>query len=344
MATKTDVIDDLMPDPEGETGGTQDDLEIEIAEGSEGGGVRVPDEEGAEAGAEDEGARLAEEEGEELSAEDKKYSKNVQDRIKREQRLRRRQVETERQAREASDARAVEANARAAEAERQTVEARLLTTSVMVRSLKSEIGSLTEKITVAKEGGKTEDEVKLQQQLNDAQANLREAETNHGRLEEIKKNPPKSVPAAENPYSRDWLGGNNWFNDPEFSGDAAKAREIDAKMMKEGKFSPRTAEYFKELDKRLHDELPRLRTKVKTAGLIATFAGAKPQPDTRRGDARPSAALPAQPRQSSAEAPKSKTKVVLTAADLENMRNFKMDPTNPKHLQRYAREKIAQGD
>jgi hypothetical protein len=341
MATN-DVIDELMPDPE-EEGGTQDDIEIEIADGAEGGGVRVPDEEGAEAGTEDEGVRLAEEEGEELSPEDKKYSKNVQDRIKREQRLRRRQVETERQAREASDARAVAAEARVLEAERQTVEARLLATGVLVRGLESEIGSLTDKITSAKEGGKTEDEVKLQRQLNDAQANLREAQTNHGRLEEAKKNPPRPAAAAANPYSATWLSGNTWFNDPEFSGDAGKAREIDAKMMKEGKFSPRTAEYFKELDKRLHDDLPRLRTKVRTAGLATSFTGTKTPPDTRR-EARNSPVLPAQPRQSNAEQPKSKTKVVLTTADMENMRNFKMDPTNPKHLQRYAREKIAQGD
>jgi hypothetical protein len=39
--------------------------------------------------------------------------------------------------------------------------------------------------------------------------------------------------------------------------------------------------------------------------------------------------------------PTGKSRVILTAADLETMRTFKLDPNNSEHRMQFARERLA---
>ncbi len=327
MATEgEDILDKIMPnDPD--TPGS-DDIEILIADDA---GEETPipgagKEHDAGARPEDRGGKV--EGAEDLAPEDRNLSKNVQERIRREVRLRKREVESERNMR-------LVAEAAAEQAKTERLDAQAVTYGVLSKGIQAEIQSLTEKLVKAKEDGQTKEEVDLQSKLTEQQANLREATAALQRVEEEKKTPKVAV----NQEANKWLTDNKWYSDAEFDVEAAGVKAIDRRLTASKRFDPRSPEFFKELNRQINERFPSLRKKAADAGLLnAETDDDRPQRTTRQ----PVATVRTRQADRPAAEIRNRTSITLTKADFEVMRRFRMDPLNKAHLQAYAREKMTE--
>lgn len=240
------------------------------------------------------------------------YSKAVQKRIQREQRISRQAraaVESEREER-------IKAQRELHKRNKDIVE--VLSVSVE-RDIKEKVAALK----VAREGEDVGKAVDLEQELDDLRAKKRDIETAKANLE---KEPDFGVRARPNELADGWKSRNRWFTHPRFKAETVFAMTIDKRLAAEG-MNPMTPEYFREFDRRIAEELPDLRARVKTVFKPAV----KPQAKQTVAAVQPKGA---------AVSPAGKTRMTLTKSDLEAMQNFKMDPTNPAHLKQYAREKM----
>lgn len=327
--------DSLFADLEGGGKGAPagNDLEVVILdddEGAEAGrGAAADDDDAAGRSFEDDddGGEVV---GEDLLTADerKNYSKNVQKRIERERRLKRDAelaTESERGARLAAERRAYGI-------ERTMVE-------LLVTTLAANITGKTAELRAAKEAGDTDAELKLQEELDELRAKNRDVLTAKARLEQ--SGPPADVAAAasNNPARSRWLNRNRWFANPEFAAAAAATRAIDQQLAAEhtqGKFrhGMQSPEYFAEIERRLHREMPQLRSRIQRN------YGASGQPGTQR--LAPVSRSVGTVRSAGAAA--NTGRVTLDRSDLENMRNFGLN-TDPRtsegkrDLQQYARTK-----
>lgn len=259
--------------------------------------------------------------GDELSEDDKALSKNVQDRIRREIRVRKRAVE------------AAEGRAQAEATARQAAEGRMLnlelaTARMADKTLEGDIRDAKAELVKAQEEGETAKAVDAQQKLNELQIRRREVETLRVGLEEkVERAKTAPAPGARptlRPVTTEWMGRNKWFGDDKFAVATAATKAIDAQMAKDG-WDPGDPKYYGELDRRLNRELPGLRQRLRAEAPRQTN---RPGPGTIVAPSRPAPSRGTSPN-----------RITLNKADLQNMRNFGMDPANKEHLKEYARSK-----
>lgn len=212
-----------------------------------------------DAGSEDpegEPAQEPEGESEELTPWEKKnYSQAMQKRITRERKLKR-----------AAEERYEEETVGRQDAEQRAYEAQKLSLNLLAKDIERDIKDKTAELKRAKESGETDDEIKASAELDDLRAKKRKIEE----AESGMKEPPKVERKTVQPATNRWMERNQWFTSPEFSAEAQYARAIDVTLSQEGKFKVGTPEYFAELDRRIHANIPVLRSKIKKA------FGAKP--------------------------------------------------------------------
>jgi len=298
-----------------------DDLEVVVVDDEPDAGKGEVKEE-AKPETETEADVETQEDGEEaLSGEDLKLSKNVQARIMRERAVRKRMVE-------AADARAqVEATARQA-AENRMLSLELTTAKMADKTLKADIKEVKAELIAAKEAGETTKEVDAQEKLNALQNRLREIEglqtDIEARVERAKTAPAAGGAPKLRPITQAWMERNKWFGTEKHAVATGAVKTLSAQLEREG-ISPDDPKHYTELDRRLHQELPSLRTRLRAD---APRQANRPGPGTIVAPARQAPARGTSPN-----------KVTLTGSDLQNMRSFGMDPNNKVHLQEYARSK-----
>lgn len=267
---------------------------------------------------------------EEPDADLKSYSKKVQDRIARERRLVKR-------AREEADAAVSNERSLRIEAERRSLAAHKNLTEVLLVNIDSQIKAKTAEILAAKEIGESAKEVEVQGELDDLRAKKRDIEGAKASLEnqaaEFERNAEaaKAAKAAQvTPAAQDWLGRNRWFGRKGFAAETLMARSIDNKLATErsDKASP---EYFAELNRRIRQEMPDLVVKVKRV--------LKPQ--TNQPAVRSAVAPVSRSSASVRTDAAGKRRVTLDKVDIQTMRDHKLDPTNPRDVNAFAREKLA---
>ena len=183
----------------------------------------------------------------------------------------------------------------------------------------------------AREDGNYDDELKLQGELDQLRFQhnqVRQAKTTLPDPEKIV--PTQSAPQAQQPAPQaqpqreppapqaiKWLESNKtWFANPKFAGHKAFALSTDMQLVAEG-YDKHTADYYKELDRRIDEAFPTLRKKGKPTS------------------------SPVAPAVSSPARATSSRVIKLTKSDLTNMRMFGLDPSNKEHLREYARNKRA---
>lgn len=231
------------------------------------------------------------------------YSTKVARRIMRERRARRRAED------EAAEAAASDVAARTQLRAMQQTYVKMLDQGIADR-----IAAQTQVLKRAREDSNTDDEVKAQAQLAELQNQKAQVEELKRRAEEDAKQP------IRNPMAEIWKKRNKWFGAAEASAETAAVRQIDHELAQSG-YNPHTAEYFRELDRRILAKFPSLK-----------------QPQRPGPKRQPKSVVTQGGRPTGAPAP-SGGKVVLTRADLENMRAFNLDPSNKAHLQEYAKQK-----
>lgn len=256
------------------------------------------------------------------------FSKAMQNRVNRERRVAQRERDRAEQASATNRKLAVENH-----------ELQQVLASTMAKNLESQIRDKQGLLKKAKEDGATDDEIKLQGELDDLRATKRDVDATVERLGKVK--PEDVVRQLDDqsggnklpPETQRWLGRNRWINNQQFGAQALVAQAIDKSLAKEyaaGRFrhAPGTTSYFTELDRRIHENLPALRSQIRQA-----------YGEPRRGDQAPRTAPASRSTTTTAAARSGSNKVELTRADLQNMQEFGLDPKNPKHLKEYARNK-----
>lgn len=251
---------------------------------------------------------------------DKKLPESVQARIKREIKVRKRAVEAAQQ-----EAR-VEAQSRQA-AETRMLSLELTTARMADKTLKQDIKEAKAELIAAQEAGETAKAVDAQEKLNMLQIRAREVEglqtDLEARVEKAKTAPAAGAAPKLRPITQQWMDRNKWFGTEKFGVATGAVKTLSAQLEREG-ISPDDPRHYTELDRRLHQELPNLRTRLRS--------------EAPRRDRPGPGTIVAPARQAPARGTSS-NKVTLTRADLTNMRSFGMDPNNKAHLQQYARSK-----
>ena len=322
-----DVVDELMPDPEGtedeDAQAHGDDIEVVIAADDDEGDAQHADSQ-HEGSGEDQGVDLNVEEDEDeqrIAA----APKSIQDRIRRE-------INIRKQAEASAAEQVAQANSIAVKAVKDRIEAQLFMAGMAKEHLNNRLEAMTTALERAKEDGDTKAEVKLIAEMDDARAKLRETLASQSRLESERANPPVPVVDTE---SHKWVGSNRWYSDGRFGTAAAAAQQIDRTLLAENKIPRNTPAYYRELDRRLHMEMPTLRKRAVEVGLIAGKAASSSAPRTVRPT---SGAAPVRSAGSSQGIRANKNQVVLHKSDFEKMQKFGLDPSNKEHQKAYAKE------
>lgn len=212
--------------------------------------------------------------------------------------------------------------------------------------------SSTAAIKAAKEAGDTDAEMKAQKDYLDARDTIAKSDQAlsfiegarrglRGELDKIGFDPKTNSfkegpePAARGTALPDttkkFLAANKWFNDPRFKTSADLMRSLDNDLAAEKKLKVCSTEYYAELTTRFNRVKPGLARGL-DGKLVAT--GAR-QRGTGQGQSSVS------PSSGARQRPVDVKGIKLDRSDLENMRTFQMDTSDPKQRAAYLREKRA---
>lgn len=249
------------------------------------------------------------------------YGQKVRARIERERR-------TAREEKSRADA----ANLRATKAEREALESQKEALETTEAALGIQIDATKKALVKAKDDGKTEEEVDLQQKLHrlsSRQEGLAQAkESIKQREEQLKAGGQQD--ARPNPLATEWTQANaGWFGNPRFQSQTAIVRAIDAQLARDG-WDPRTPEYFERLNREIRRRVPE----------VAKFM---PRPKRTEGAPQkrePTGGVTRADTSAVTRGADGKRKVTLTRADLQTMREFGMDPSSKEHQLEFAKQKL----
>lgn len=303
-----------------------DDIEVVLAE------EEKQEEEQTDAEPADDSLALVEEsQAAEVDDDLKTYSKKVQERIERERRLVRR-------AREEADAAVAAERGKRIDAERKSLSAHKNLTSVLLVNIDSQLKAKAAELKYLLGGtdadgnpieNATGKQVDVQGELDDLRAKKREIEAAKVSIEQQAEQFERQVKVVPTQpqvteATKAWLATNKWFTRKGFAAETLLVRDLDNKLATErsDKGSP---DYFRELNRRIRSEMPDLTDKVRRAFRPAAMKSAVAP--VSRGAAKTDV--------------KSKRRVPLDANDFKIMREMKIDTSNPRALEMYAREKLA---
>lgn len=260
----------------------------------------------------------------------KSFTPNIQKRIQREIRIRRKAEEAANVAVEQRRQVLEEKTRVESEAEQlrvANVGMQRNYADVLIHAFGKEMDIKQRDLKAARDNSDFDAEQKIQTELDDLRFKQNQIKDMRSRIPDEPERPaaqPQAQAQAQaqpqrppvNPRATKWLTDNlSWFNHARFKPHRSFALSVDAELVAEG-YDQKSEEYYKELDKRIDEAFPTLRRKKNTSSTTARTAGVS-------------------------EAPMSKNrggKVVLRQSDLETMRKFGLDPTNKQHLREFARQ------
>ena len=187
------------------------------------------------------------------------------------------------------------------------------------KNMEREYAAEKVKLKAAIEDGNTDDQVEINDRLIDLKGGMIKNDVD---IDSAKQEPVQTV---SNPQLDAWVGKNSWYGSPGNEGQTEAVHRIDKQMAAENMDS-RSPGYFVELNKRLVKQEP------------AMFAGKETE------KAEPSPKVPKSPpiantRSAAGTSKKGGNKITLTRADLDQMHQFGLDPSNKEHLISFARER-----
>lgn len=212
-----------------------------------------------------------------------------------------------------------------------------------------EIATLEEALAAAKDKGDSKEEARLSTLItkkinafwhaktvamigNTAGSERQEAEE-----VEARPAPKKGEPTRA---GRKFIDSNDWWDDPEFAAERAAANAIHAQLIEDGS-DPEEPEHYEEIAEKLTKKFRRLDVTIpgqrKTRGRDRDEEeGEEEEPENRRSAPTVGArdrGNPSQTRRVSRNG-----RVRLSPEDVQNMKNYGMNPDNDKHVLAYARE------
>ncbi|MEQ8226717.1 MAG: hypothetical protein RIA64_01425 [Rhodospirillales bacterium] len=226
---------------------------------------------------------------------------------------------------------------------------RLQALNATISDLEGRANALRARAAQELEAGNTEEYLKLNDQMVDTRARLLNAQGIKARMapgddqqQQLQPNqqqtsqqtqtyqPPQPNGAPDVSHlpqrAQDWMAERDFMNWTA----AAKhyAHGVDHDLTQEG-YDPNSAEYFAEMDQRIQRAFPTMYD--------AEASGEPPNKPAPRKNTQGAAPVAEPSNVTGKGAPRGK--VVLTADDQAVMRQFGLDPTNPEHVQEFARNK-----
>lgn len=214
------------------------------------------------------------------------------------------------------------------------------TTETAISKLDAECKDLRTQLRAAREAGKTDDELELEDKLADRRADLREQQRalDYYKSEDFSK--ALESKAADDGKGKDddgatrrqavreslrnnkvmaaWVNRNRWYLTPKTAEERAAmamVQGLDSELLK--KTGGYNQAFFAELNRRVGQRFPEL-LQVKGAERSSAPRGGGEQGGHKRSTG---------------------TRVVLTADDKQTMKSFGLDPTNKQHVREYAANK-----
>jgi len=285
---------------------------------------------------------------------DAEYSKDVQRRINREISLRKRvqaELAEERTARQSMEARLA-----ALERVSQTSQH-----AATIQSLDAKIAELTKSLEVAIEAGNTKEQLRLQVELGDVQAERKILQRQNDETRAQAQQKPGGTPGGEPPREprvQQWIHANRrWWNTDRWASAHNDAIEHDRMILAEIEdgtldMERYSDEHFAELARRVRADYPDLDIRgpdgepfgngedmVNARDTDEIDTGARPAPRNRPpqggiGYRKGRASSPSEVELAR------RGKVQLTAEDYSQMRVFGLDPNNAQHKKYFAQERL----
>lgn len=207
-------------------------------------------------------------------------------------------------------------------------------------SLMSAIDQKLKDLHKAKEEGNTEDELRLQGEIDELRFNKRqlvEIVNNFNAQKQLKQQTgrlnlspqvgaqPMGMPAMGAPavpqLALDWVKKNAWIKESKYAPQREYIKTLDTILLQEG-YDPNTEVYYTELEKRLYNAFPSLKKK-------------KGQKPTKNSPVAPSTNNVGGTVKNVGS-----KRIVLTRADMETMRKFGLDPANREHVIHFAKQRM----
>jgi hypothetical protein len=250
--------------------------------------------------------------------------------------------------------RTAEEDAEALRQENEALKAKLGRASEVVldtttASIEADIAETRAKLKQAKEDGKTDEELDLEDQLYDLREKKRRANEIKSRMPKAEEKPAGAKgddgdgkPAKPEPRqlpekTRAWLKKESWFLKAPPSVRQA-VQVLDAEVAKDG-FKVTEDDYYETLNERIDQRFPELRSK----GVVGKTRVIKVDPLEAEIERAMGGGIPdvsGGGGQDPKGAGKGGSKNRLSAADIANMRRFKLDPENPVHVKEHLANKI----
>lgn len=222
------------------------------------------------------------------------------------------------------------------------------------------IATTTEALKYAKQEGDTSAEVDLEIKLRNLSQLRGSIEENMGRLPDERgleqqfkdhitnrrnqiqakrsQAAQDDAPRALNQKATEWTRRNSWMNDASKAKEKAALMDVNNALAAEG-YDPNSNDFFTELSRRLAKRFPSLSVKTLDGGQMGGQPQARQAPNASQRLSAPVASA-----RSSAPpglASKNKTRVNLDGSDVALMKMFRIDPTDARAKQYYAKEKLA---
>ena len=146
---------------------------------------------------------------------------------------------------------------------------------------------------------------------------------------------------TQTPATQAWLRENEyWFFDPANEWARTLAIQVDRELAeKSGK--PADEEHYKAVHRELIKRDPRMANFIDSPD-DGEGEGDDPEPEPRKGGNRRRMRSPVAPADGNGEGnADDKRRVTLSRDDLDRMSDWGLDPSNPKHVKKFAREKLA---
>lgn len=205
-----------------------------------------------------------------------------------------------------------------------------------LKAAKSSLGASIEEtkrqMIAAQEEGETAKAADLQVELSTLTHRFNEVDSALERTPEPELPDPNETaqPAVQLPpdvkrLQEQWVAANPWFTGESHEDARLQTFGLDNQMSREGK-NPADPAYWDELAERINKSHPGLAK------------GLSPQPPAKKPAPRPPVAAP---DRGTAAGARPKNRVVLTRDDHAKMENFGLDPSNPAHVNAFARERLA---
>lgn len=288
---------------------------------------------------------------------DASFSKRTRKRIERERRV----TARERQDRINAERERDELRARLEAVEKKTSDQDLAALDTEIQRHETELTDLEKALAKASEDHEHEEIAKITRRMQDASARRIAAAQRKESAEQQRKRASEGGGADRplDPLAKQFMDANaDWWNDPKRAIDKATIIAIDEAVHRQG-FKVNTEEYYVEIARQAKErglaiELPEF---IREEDLEEEEEGEDDRRDTRRRDTNTrNRREPQRGRQQGRRGPggmgsgggrgedrrlrdEAAGKVVLSQADMEKMRRFRLDPNNKVHVREFARQR-----